>query len=139
MIEDLQAKSNDLLSNAEKMSVKLAEESRQKEIDSNIKRLCHKKLEYKSTKVFKRQNSWKGREKGLFEGFELEEYEKRLAGGDRPGSKQVTREAMKRPVQKKTHPGMASGLGSSGFSKNDEEDEDEHGGKHSSKNLDHTA
>ena len=54
MIEDLQAKSNDLLSNAEKMSLKLAEESRQKEIEANIKRLSHKKLEYKAEKTFKR-------------------------------------------------------------------------------------
>lgn len=54
MIEDLQAKSNDLLSNAEKMSLKLAEESRLKEIDANIKRLSHKKLEFKADKVFKR-------------------------------------------------------------------------------------
>ena len=54
MIEDLQAKSNDLLSNAEKMSLKLAEESRHKEIELNIKRLSHKKLEFKGEKVFKR-------------------------------------------------------------------------------------
>jgi hypothetical protein len=32
MIEDLQKKSNDLLSNAEKMALRLAEEGKQKEI-----------------------------------------------------------------------------------------------------------
>lgn len=46
MIEDLQKKSNDLLSNAEKMSLKLAEESLQKEIQENVKRIVYKKLDY---------------------------------------------------------------------------------------------
>ena len=137
MIEDLQAKSNDLLSNAEKMSLKLAEESKQKEIEANIKRLSHKKLEYKAEKTFKRQNSWKGREIGMFEGFELEDYQKKMAGAERATSKQIKRDAVNRATQRKAHPGMASALGSSGFSRPDgEDDEDEHG-KVSSKNLDH--
>ena len=54
MIEDLQKKSNDLLSNAEKMSLKLAEESKQKEIAENVKRIVYKKLDYQPKIALKR-------------------------------------------------------------------------------------
>jgi hypothetical protein len=54
MIEDLQKKSNDLLSNAEKMAVRLEEERKQKEISANIKRLTNRKVEYKQKLLFKR-------------------------------------------------------------------------------------
>lgn len=73
----------------------------------------------------------------MFEGFELEDYQKKMAGAERATSKQIKRESVNKPVQKMTNPGMSSALGSSGFSRPDgEDDEDEHG-KLSSKNLDH--
>ena len=61
MIEDLQKKSNDLLSNAEKMALKLAEEQRQKNIAKNIENLTAKKLDYRPKDAMKRRKSWKGR------------------------------------------------------------------------------
>jgi hypothetical protein len=48
IIEELQRKSNDLLSNAEKLAIKLAEEARIKELTENVHKLSRKKLEFKA-------------------------------------------------------------------------------------------
>ena len=82
------------------MSLKLAEESRNKEIDGNIKRLSLRKLEFKANKVYRRQNSWKGIEEGLFSGFETEEYQKHLEGVGRPKSRIADRSKLNRAVVK---------------------------------------
>lgn len=106
------------------MSLKLAEESRLKEIEKNIKRLSIKKLDFKANKVFARQNSWKGREDSLFVGFEAEEYTKNLEGGEKPKSRAMARDKINRPVFQKNNPGLVSAMGSSAFSKPDGDDDD---------------
>jgi hypothetical protein len=60
IIEELQRKSNDLLSNAEKLAIKLAEEARVKELSENIHKLSRKKLEFKAKETVKRNRSFKG-------------------------------------------------------------------------------
>ena len=60
IIEELQRKSNDLLSNAEKLAIKLAEEARVKELTSNLSKLTRKKLEFKAKETLKRNRSFKG-------------------------------------------------------------------------------
>ena len=101
MIEDLQKKSDDLLSNAEKMALKLAEEARQRDIANNVRRLVHKKLEYKTKDAVKRQNSWKGTTRPLFAGGDQEDWQKALEEElERPHSRKLARDKMVRPIQR---------------------------------------
>ena len=101
MIEDLQKKSDDLLSNAEKMALKLAEEARQRDIANNVRRLVHKKLEYKTKDAVKRQNSWKGTTRPLFTGGDQEDWQKALEEElERPHSRKLARDKMVRPIQR---------------------------------------
>lgn len=44
IVDECMTKSNDLLSNAEKLSLKMAEERKRKQIKKNIKKLAYKKL-----------------------------------------------------------------------------------------------
>lgn len=47
MIEELQRKSNDLLSQAEKHALKIAEEQRVKALQENVNKLVTKKVEFR--------------------------------------------------------------------------------------------
>ena len=64
------------------MAVRLAEEAKQKEIASNIKRLANRKIEFKPRLLFKRSNSFKGRENFLLNQYEKEECEHKITGDD---------------------------------------------------------
>ena len=61
MIEELQRKSHDLLSAAERQALQLAEQQRQKELAENVQRLANKKLDFRTRKTVKRNKSFKGR------------------------------------------------------------------------------
>lgn len=124
MIEDLQKKSNDLLSNAEKMALRLAEEAKQKEIAANIKRLANKKIEFKPKYLYKRSNSFKGRDNFLLNQYEQEECELKIDGHfeKRPRSKEIDRAKETRKIDKKV---VVKVPGKSGLSKNEEPDDDD--------------
>lgn len=64
----------DLLSNAEKLAIKLADEKKAKELKENIKRIGYKKLECVPSDLLKRSNSFKGRNKDFLMGFEQEKW-----------------------------------------------------------------
>jgi len=63
MVEDCQAKSNELLSNADKLAEELADKRERKRIAKNIKTLNMNRLEFEPARTFKRKTSWKGRSK----------------------------------------------------------------------------
>jgi len=69
MVEDCQAKSNELLSNADKLAEELADKRERKRIEKNIKNLNMNRMEFEPARCFKRKASWKGRSGLLFEGF----------------------------------------------------------------------
>ena len=61
IIENLQSKAVDLISNADKLSKKLAKEKALKEKQEIMKKLLKKKLEFPHKLAYKRQHSFKGR------------------------------------------------------------------------------
>ena len=102
MIEDLQRKSDDLLSNAEKIAAKLAKEARQKEIDETITKLTSKKLEFKSKNMGVRKASFHGKvKKPLFEGFDIDFWQEQvgiLPTKGRCGSAKMRRTGLNREI-----------------------------------------
>ena len=57
IIEDLQLKSQDLLSNAEKLAAKLAEEERIKNLNKNLYELSNNHMDFKSKDIPNRKYS----------------------------------------------------------------------------------
>lgn len=102
MIEDLQRKSDDLLSNAEKIAAKLAKEARQKEIDETITKLTSKKLEFKSKNMGVRKASFHGKiKKPLFEGYDIDFWQEQvgiLPTKGRCGSAKMRRTGLNREI-----------------------------------------
>ena len=98
----MQRKSDDLLSNAEKVAAKLAKEARQKEIDENVKKLTTKKLEFKSKNMGERKKSFHGKiVKPLFEGYDVDFWQEQVGIAPvkgRPGSGKLERTGVNREI-----------------------------------------
>lgn len=91
MIEELQRKSNDLLSQAEKHALKIAEEQRIKALQENVNKLVTKKVEFR-LKDLKRNKSFSGGNlKAMLMGFDYEEWDHQV-NNKRTGSPQAKRE-----------------------------------------------
>ncbi len=62
IINDLQKKSNDLLSAAEKEALRLAEQARLVQLEKNVKQITSKKLEFNQREALKRNRSFYGKQ-----------------------------------------------------------------------------
>lgn len=100
MVEDSQAKSNELLSNADKLAEELAAKRERKKIEKNIKRLNTKRLEYNQESCFKRRTSWKGKTQLLMDGFHKDALEDKIRRLGRAKSRKTIRTNVVRKIPK---------------------------------------
>ena len=100
MVEDCQAKSNELLSNADKLAEELAEKRERKKIEKNIKNLNMNRMEFEPARCFKRKTSWKGRSALLFEDFAKDGLEDQIRKLGRAKSRKQNRAIMVRKIPK---------------------------------------
>lgn len=108
LVEECEIKSNALLSNADKLALKLAEEKRLKETKNNIKRIAFKKLDMDQGELKKRSNSWKGKVKPFLGDFEYDEWDDAVHARGRPHSRMFQRRQMN-PRIAKEHENLAPG------------------------------
>lgn len=96
IVDDLQKKSDELLSDAERMGQELAEQQRQQEVKDRIRKLANNKLDYRVLDTIPRNRSFTKLAPSLFD----PEEEDRLSQIEmKPGSpKGANREKMLRPI-----------------------------------------
>lgn len=74
IVEELQKRSNELLSNAERLALEMAEKARQKEIKAAVETLANRRLDYPAKSTVRRTRSFHGKIDKMLVGEEHEEW-----------------------------------------------------------------